>query len=305
MAEATAVVVLGSSNLDLFYTVDRLPAPGETAAATRHDVHLGGKGNNQALAARRAGATVTFITAVGFDTAGDLVIAELAAAGIGDHARRLNLPTGTAVVLVDQAGENSIVVNPGANGALTELTTRDREAIGNASILLMQLEIPLGAAAAAGRAAREGGTLVVLNAAPALALPREILGLVDVLVVNEHEALVLGQGLIGAVRSLARAGEALRTVARSVIITRGSRGAMVWTDGTYERVPAPAVVAVDTTAAGDTFCGYLVAGLVEGMTLLEATRLATSAAAISVTRSGSVSSIPHRFEVDPQRPTHP
>lgn len=279
-----SVVVVGSGNVDLVSQVERIPLPGETVLSTGFATHAGGKGNNQATASARAGAPTTFVGAFGDDDNGDQLRTGLAADRVRILARTSPEPTGTALIAVSAAGENSIVVNPGANATLTGLTVAERTAISEADIVLLQLEVPLDTVVDAARTA--AGT-VVLNAAPARRLPRELLDAVDLLVVNEHEAALLG----GA--------ERLLDVVPAIVVTLGADGASVHTRGAEPaRVPGIPVDVADTTGAGDTFCGALVAYL-DGHDALEpAVRFATTAAALSVRRAGAVPAIPTREEID-------
>lgn len=277
------VVVVGSGNLDLVSQVERIPAPGETVLSTGFATHAGGKGNNQATAAARAGSDTTFVGAFGDDEHGARLRAGLTADGVRLLVRSVPEPTGTALIAVSSAGENSIVVNPGANAALRDLTAEERAAVAGASIVLLQLEIPLETVVDAAHAAI--GT-VVLNAAPAHPLPQALLDAVDILVVNEHEAALLG----GA--------DHLLTAVPALVITLGANGALVRTRAESTRVPGIPVDVVDTTGAGDTFCGALAARLDEGAALTDATRFATAAAALSVRRAGAVPAIPTREEID-------
>lgn len=281
----SGVIVVGSANLDLVYRVHALPAPGETVLATGAAKHPGGKGNNQVIAVARAGAPATFLAAIGADADGDLLVAALEQAGVTLLLRRPATPTGTALITVDDAAENSIVVNSGANNDLVDLTDDERTALATASILLMQLETPLPTVVAAAEAARAAGTTVVLNAAPFRPLPPELLALVDLLIVNEVEAAAVGE------EQLAQVPEC--------VVTLGARGAVVRDrTGAETAVASPKVDAVDTTGAGDTFCGALVAALDDGLDLAAAARFAVAAAALSVQREGAVSSIPTRTAID-------
>lgn len=281
----SGVVVVGSANLDLVYRVVALPAPGETVLAAGAAKHPGGKGNNQVIAVARAGAPATFVAAIGADADGDQLVAALEEAGVTLLLRRPATPTGTALITVDDAAENSIVVNSGANNDLVDLTDDERAAVAAADILLMQLETPLPTVIAAAEEARAAGTTVVLNAAPFRPLPPELLALVDLLVVNEVEAAAVGE------EQLAQVPEC--------VVTLGARGAVVRDrTGTETAVATPRVDAVDTTGAGDTFCGALVAALSDGLDLAAAARFAVAAGALSVQREGAVSSIPTRAGID-------
>lgn len=177
-----SVVVVGSANLDLVYRVTRIPSPGETVLAAGSDSAPGGKGNNQVIAAARAGAPSTFIAAVGDDGAAERLIASLTEAGVALRVRRVDAPTGTAIITVDDAAENAIVVDSGANRLLDGLDDAEREVVAAADVLLLQLETPLATVAQAAAAAHAAGTTVVLNAAPIQSLPADLLGDVDVLV---------------------------------------------------------------------------------------------------------------------------
>ena len=298
------VTVVGSANADLVLPVGRLPRAGETVLATGRRVNAGGKGLNQAVAAARAGSRTSFVAALGLDTEGTALREVLGAEGIRATVRESPAPTGLAVVLVDQDGENSIVVAPGANADLVDLTTEELAAVTAATVLLMQLEVPFPTVTAAARAAKEVGTMVVLNAAPAAVLGDDLLDCVDVLVVNEGEARTLvGRGAgadtrpgTGDVDDLLLA--LLAKVPR-VVITLGAAGAVqAGRDGAQHVEPARRVTVVDTTAAGDTFAGYLCAALADGADMPAALRLATAAAALCVQRFGAVPAVPRRVEVD-------
>lgn len=297
------VVVLGSANLDLVYDVERIPAPGETVLARGFASFPGGKGNNQAVAAARAGSDTRFIAALGRDGNGDRLAEEARAAGITLLDRRVDAPTGTASIYVDRGGENSIVVNSGANADLIALSASDLAVIADANVLVLQLETPLPAVTQAARAARASATTVVLNAAPAHHRATEVLDQVDVLIVNEHEA----HGLLGRAPGTDRdaALEALTAFGCTVVVTLGAAGCLIAATG--ERtlsVPAVEVPVVDTTGAGDTFVGYLAAAIdadarhaTGTRALAAAAGLATAAAAIAVQRKGAVPSIPTLEEV--------
>lgn len=300
------IVILGSANLDLVYSVERIPQPGETLLATGASQHPGGKGNNQVIAAARAGASVAFIVAMGRDAASSQLREALNDAGVDSMVREVDAPTGTALITVDESAENTIVVNSGANAALIALTETEASAIQAANYLLMQLETPIETVLAAARVARAANTVVVLNAAPARQLPVELLELVDILIVNEHEALLVASGIPTAgalppavnVNNAAAVGEKLRSAIPAVVLTLGGDGAMVVDSSGAVHVPAKKVEPVDTTGAGDTLCGALVAALAEGKSLVDATAFASAAAALSVQRVGAVPSIPTRAEID-------
>jgi ribokinase len=309
-----SVVVVGSANLDLVYRVERIPSPGETVLATGADSAPGGKGNNQVTAAARAGADASFIAAIGTDAAGDRLEASLVASGVAPMLRRTDAPTGTAVITVDDGAENAIVVDSGANRMLVDLSAGERAVIEGAHLLLLQLETPLPTVAEAAALAHAAGTTVVLNAAPIRSLPAELLDSVDVLIVNEHEAAHLAAELHGGFRAEAdeeELAEVLSALGLAVIITLGARGALVCVPGEPPaHVAGLRVDAVDTTGAGDTFCGALVAELDRAGsrrpdlgTLVRAAEFATVAAALSVQRPGAVPSIPTLEEIHDFRST--
>jgi ribokinase len=283
------VLVVGSLNADLVLRVGALPAPGETVLASGRTTGPGGKGGNQAVAAARAGARTAILAAVGDDDAGTELTDGLAAAGVAVGAvRTVRTPTGLAVVMVDDSGENAIVVAAGANAALIGLSPQDRALISGAGVLLAQLEIPLATVHAAAAVARAAGTRVVLNAAPARVLPDDLLGMVDLLVVNELEARALAAG--------DPAGLLDRVAA--IVVTRGSRGCRYLArDSAPLDLPAPRVRVVDTTGAGDAFAGQLAAALAEGVPVADALLRAVHAGALCVQRLGAAGAMPSRAEV--------
>ncbi|MDN3241694.1 ribokinase [Glycomyces tritici] len=294
-----SVVVIGSANLDLVYEVERIPAPGETVLSRGLASFPGGKGNNQAIAAARAGAETRFIAALGRDAAADELAAQARAAGITLLDRRVDAPTGTAVIFVDRKGENSIVVNSGANAALVDLTEAELAEIAAADVMVVQLETPLDTVTAAIRAARAADTVVVLNAAPSGAFPEALLAEVDILIVNEHEAAELaGEPAGTGERSLM---SVLTAHGCDVVITLGADGAFVGGRGADPvKVAAFPVEVKDTTGAGDVFVGAFAASLdrtADERSLVAATEFATAASAIAVQRKGAGPSIPTLDEV--------
>ncbi|WP_319460179.1 ribokinase [Micromonospora sp. RTP1Z1] len=297
------VIVVGSANLDLVVTTPQLPRPGETVLGGDFRTVPGGKGANQAVAAARAGADCDFVGAVGTDDFGMLLSDNLIAAGIDVRGlRTVDGPSGVALIAVDGAAENFIVVAPGANAALTTLDAADRTAVAAADVLLLQLEVPLTAVSQAAEWARADATTVVLNAAPARPLPGELLDLVDVLVVNEHEAAVVGGVFTEEPGALL---DALVTLVPRVVLTLGARGA-AYADrhGARIEVPAPKVDAVDTTAAGDAFTGALAVALAEHGGVLTADtatavlRWACAAGAACAQRPGASTALPRRAAID-------
>ena len=284
------VIVVGSANVDQVFSVERIPQPGETVMSTGLAIVRGGKGQNQAVAAARAGAATTFVAARGTDSFGDLTETGLREDGIDvTHLRTVDAPTGTALIAVDRGGENSIIVEGGANSHLVDLTEDEKTAITAASVLLLQLEVPLETVVAAARAAASTSTITVLNAAPIRDLPDELLRDLDILVVNEHEAAHLLAARPGTITDLVP----------TVVQTLGAAGAVLYRRGEQDvSVPAPTVTAVDATGAGDTFCGAFAAALAEGQDAVSALRFAVTAGSLSVQAHGAVPSIPLRAAID-------
>ena len=275
------VLVVGSANLDLVATTVRHPAPGETLIGHDYSEHPGGKGLNQAVAAARAGSPTRFVGAVGRDDAGQTLTRVAGDAGVDtSEVAVVDVSTGRALILVADSGENSIVVVPGANELCPAGAARAGE------VVLAQLEVPLNTVESTFRSAREVGATTVLNPAPARPLPPELLELVDIVVPNEHEL-----DLLGGVANLLEKGVG------TVVVTLGAEGARVHTSEGAVDIPTLSVDAVDTTGAGDTFCGYLASGLASGLPLESAARRGCLAAALSTTRSGAVPSIPTSAEV--------
>jgi ribokinase len=289
----TRVVVVGSANMDLVGIAPRLPRPGETVLGDDFVMGPGGKGANQAIAAARAGGSCTFLGATGSDAFGVTLKARLTASGVDtSHVRVAYGPSGVAVVMVDRAGENSIIVSPGANGSFTGLDAAETAVIAAADVLLCQLEIPVATVVAAARVARAAGTKVVLNAAPAMLLPAELLDAVDLLIVNEGEALAI----TGATRD--DPSSLLAAVPR-VVMTLGGEGAWFGDrDGRSQRIPAVDVRVVDTTAAGDAFTGALAVAWGDGRDLVDAVRWACAAGGACVRKVGASASLPTRAEID-------
>ncbi|MEM5330100.1 ribokinase [Paraburkholderia sp. JHI2823] len=297
------VAVVGSLNMDLVARAPRLPNPGETLAGSAFAQVAGGKGGNQAVAAARLGAHVAMIGRVGADSNGDVLRAGLVAEGIdcGALETSASAPTGVALIIVDDASQNAIVIVAGSNGELTPETIARHEAVlAQADVVVCQLETPTDAVAAALAAARRLGKITILNPAPATGpLPAAWLALVDYVVPNELEAAMLTGLAAGTPDEAARAALALREAgAHNVLVTLGARGVCALLDGAAPvHLPAPRVRAVDTTAAGDTFIGALAARLATGAAALDAIAFALRAASISVTRAGAQPSIPTFAEV--------
>jgi len=290
-----SVAVVGSLNLDLVIRVAELPGPGETVSGGDLFRNPGGKGANQAVAAARLGRRVAMVGCVGDDQAGHELLASLEAAGVDGSGVRVveGVPSGTACITVSEDGENQIVVSPGANARLTPDDVAAAAAVRSAAVTLLQLEVPLETVAAAARAA---GGRVVLNPAPVPALPAELLGRIDVLVPNRVELARLAGGPVP--RTVEQAAElAGRLGGRAVVVTLGADGALVVEDGRAGHVPAVPVRPVDTTAAGDAFCGGLADALAGGAGLQEAARRAVRVAAAACLRPGAQASLPTPAEL--------
>ncbi|MGC8638682.1 MAG: ribokinase [Isosphaeraceae bacterium] len=296
------IVVVGSSNTDMIIKLDRIPRPGETILGGEFVTAPGGKGANQAVAAARAGGRVSFIARVGRDMFGDQAIDGFLKDKIDvEHVGRdKSAPSGVALIFVAKDGENSIAVASGANNCLSAAHVRKaRRLIASAAAVVLQLETPLATMQAAAEIAAQAGVPVILNPAPARALPDELLRNVTILTPNETEAELLTGIKVEDDSSAGRA--ALALLARgvqTVIITLGSRGAFVANAQSRSLIEGFPMQAVDTTAAGDVFNGALAVALAEEQPLEQAVRFANAAAAISVTRMGAQPSAPKRKEID-------
>lgn len=292
-----SVCVFGSFMMDLITHAPRRPTSGETLIGTGFAQHLGGKGLNQAVAAARSGARARMVGAVGDDEYGRQFLDRLAAERIdATHVLTTDRGTGVGLPLVEPNGENSIVVVPRANLAVTPRDVRAAAPAFDADVVLLQQELDLDTIQEAARVAREAGSLVMLNPAPALERTREMRGLVDILVPNEHEARVLTGDEDATPETLGKNLLEQWSLAQ-VVLTLGSAGALVVArDGTTPIRPY-VVDAVDTIGAGDTFCGTLAAGLAAGDAFPDAVAYANVAAAISVTRPGGADAVPRHDEV--------
>lgn len=293
------IFVVGSINLDLIARVGRLPGPGETVSGRSFATAPGGKGANQALAARRAGAAVRMIGAVGGDAFAAEATALLAAGGVDlTLVRRAEAATGVALILVGDDGENMISVVPGANGTVSAADA-DGAGIGKGDFVLLQNEVPLQAVEAALAAARAAGAVSVLNIAPFSADLARLAARADIVVVNETEFDLLGAetGLAGADRP-ARAAAFARDSGRTIVVTLGAEGVIAAAPGLAIAVPAMKIVPVDTVGAGDTFCGYLAQGLQAGLGLEQAIRRAGAAGSLACLKPGAQPSIPQAAEVE-------
>ena len=298
------ILVAGSANLDFVVRAPHIPAPGETVLGNDFRTFAGGKGANQAIAVARSGGVATsMLLALGQDSFAEPIEASLNVAGVKLHVLRAeNLPTGTAFICVSDDAENAITVAPGANNALLP---EHLPPLNGVDYLLLQLETPLATVVAYAKAARQAGVKVVLNAAPAQVLPPCLLASIDVLIVNEHELAMVSN----CAGSVADCFAQLPDVP-CLVVTLGGKGCCArWmgevSGSVNARVsnriifqPAFSITPVDTTAAGDTFCGVLVAGLAQQLALTKALARASAAAALACLRPGAQDSMPTRKEVD-------
>lgn len=295
------ILVIGSSNTDMTIKSDNLPLPGQTILGGRFIMGPGGKGANQAVAAKRLGGNVEFICKIGHDIFGKNAADGYKKEGIDiSHILYSTEPSGVALILVDKTGENVISVAPGANG---DLSVRDIESLANvikeADYLILQLEIPTDAVIRAAQIAHEAGVYVILNPAPACKLPHELFQYISLITPNQTETelmtgvkLINEQSFITAVENFNRMG------VKDVIITLGSKGSLVCCGGKSVFVPAIKVNAIDATAAGDTFCGAVCVALSQGKNLKEAAAFATKAASLTVQKIGAQDSIPSIIDIN-------
>ena len=299
--ENKRIVVVGSTNTDMVVKARHLPVPGETILGGTFLMNPGGKGANQAVAAARLGGSVTFVAKVGDDIFGRQALEGFKGEGIDARYVYTDLaqPSGVALITVDDEAENCIVVAPGANAALNKADIDGAATeIANAALLLVQLEVPIDTVEYAVQKAVESGVKVILNPAPACALPEGLFKSLYMLTPNETEAALLSGIDVLDLESAKKAAQALHGKGvEIVIITMGADGALIYQNDVFEMVAAQKVKAVDTTAAGDTFNGALAVALSEGLSVVKAVEFASKAAAISVTRMGAQSSTPYRTEL--------
>ena len=296
------VVIVGSFNMDLVVKAGRRPETGETLMGEEFGMFIGGKGSNQAIAAARLGAEVTMVGRLGADLFGDTLMAAHTEEGIcTDYViRDTEVGTGVASILIDVNGDNSIVLVPQANMRLSvEDVERASESIAAADVLLLQLEVPIAASQRAAEIAKSNGAMVVLNPAPAQELPDDFLAQVDILTPNEVETESLSGIRVSTVTDAERAAKVLLDKGLSaVILTLGERGALLLTPNLTRQVPAYSVEVVDTTAAGDAFCGALATGLAQGENFVDAVAFANAAGALAVTVLGAAPSMPTAAQVE-------
>jgi ribokinase len=297
------ITVLGSLNLDLVARVPRFPLPGETLAATEFRTECGGKGGNQAVAAAKMGSSIHLIGAVGSDSFGETLLNSLSAYGVNTlHVRRRpEWSSGTAIILLDNSGQNQIVLAPGANASVSSADVLEAaEIIRSSKLVLSPLETPLAATRTAFQIAREAGVATILNPAPAQPLTDTDLQWCDWIVLNETEARILTGMEVSNPENAAQAAAALRHRARctGVIVTLGAEGAWLETDQVQCLQPGFPVSVEDTVGAGDTFIGAFASALEHGASALDAVRVACAAAALSVMRRGAQAAAPNRAEVE-------
>ena len=295
------IIVVGSMNMDMVVRTSHIPKPGETVLGDKFFMNPGGKGANQAVTVSRLGGEVSFIGRIGSDVFGKQANQLFDEEGI-DTSKLIedeDSPSGIALITVEETGENSIVVAPGANANLgTDDIKPMFEELDNRAILLMQLEIPYKTVKYAAEKAKEKSMLVIINPAPANHSLSSIYHLIDILTPNVSEAEILSGLTISDMNDVKKA--AIKLVSqgvRSVIITLGANGALVYDQEEFVHIKSPHVNVVDTTAAGDVFNGALAVGIAEGKTLVDAVNFACQSAAVSVTKLGAQSSIPYRNEV--------
>ena len=296
------ILVVGSANTDLVVSAAHFPAPGETIMGDNFMVNNGGKGANQAVAAARLGGDVAFVCKLGTDGFGDNTYRMLESEGIDvSHVTRTSeVSSGVALITVDRNGENTIVVNSGANALLTSKDVDAAEELfEKAGIVLMQLETPVETLVEAAKLGKKHGAKVILNPAPAPKepLPEELTGNVDLIIPNETEASQISGVEVKDVETAKQALAAIRAKGAETVLTLGGKGVAVLDGGELAVVPAYKVKAVDTTAAGDTFCGALCVAMTNGMPMLKALDFANKAASVSVTRAGAQQSMPRLEEV--------
>lgn len=295
------VIVIGSANVDFTVTVDRLPAPGETVLGREYYQSYGGKGANQAVAARKAGADVVFLTKIGTDANGKMMEKHLISSGLPPTGmlRDPKTPTGVALIMVDRTGTNQIAVAPGSNQMVTaEEVQRASSLMAGARVLLVQLEIPMAAVLQALALAKKHRVMTILNPAPAQPLSTELLKMVDILTPNETEACCLA----GQDQAEAAARVLLKRGARSVIVTCGADGALLMDGEKGARLfTAFPVDAVDSTGAGDAFNGALACALASGDQLEKAISFANAAGALATTKRGAQEAMASRRDIEQLR----
>ena len=293
------ILVIGSLNADLVVRAPRFPQPGETISGEDLQTLPGGKGANQAVAAARLGTSVSMLGRVGKDNFGDYLLQNLQSNQVDtNHVQREDGSTGTAIIIVDSNGQNSIVLSPGANGKVSP-TDVETLPLSGFSLLLLQLEIPIETVLSAARRAKDSGLRVLLNPAPAYSLPDELITRSDYLVPNENELNLLTNQTVNDIPSAERAARILlERGAQTVIVTLGANGALIVTKENSKHIPAFKVNVVDTTAAGDAFIGGFASALLQDKSLEDAVRYGCGCGALATTKFGAQPSLPTKEEVE-------
>ena len=296
------VVVVGSSIMDLAVKVQRRPNKGETIVGESFCMYIGGKGTNQAIAAARLGSIVHMVGCIGCDSFGDLFLENFKRDKINTDfvIRDPVIGTGIGTPVIDANGDNSIIIVPQANMMLSPKNVETAaEVIANADILMLQLEVPLDTSQRAAEIAKTNGTIVILNPAPACEIPESLFRLVDILIPNQTEAELLSGISINDDDSVKRVAEVLLSKEITVlIITLGELGAILFKDNKTTLIPPRVVDVVDTTGAGDAYCGALAASLAEGKKIEDAVYFASAAGALAVTKMGAEPSMPTRQDME-------
>jgi len=293
------ILVIGSLNADLVVRTPRFPQPGETISGDDLQTFPGGKGANQAVAAARLGTSVAMLGRVGKDNFGDFLLENLKSNKVDSRfVQRDDASTGTAIIVVDASGQNSIILSAGANGKVSDADA-STASFSDFDLLLLQLEIPIETVLSAARRAREGGLRVLLNPAPARALPDPLISLPDFLVPNETELSLLTNQPVSDIPSAEKAAKTLLSRgAQTVIVTLGANGALLVTKENTKHIPPFKVNAVDTTAAGDAFIGGFASALLQNTSLEESVRYGCACGAVATTKFGAQPSLPTKEEVE-------
>jgi ribokinase len=295
----TDILVVGSLNADLVVKSPRFPQPGETISGEDLQIIPGGKGANQAVAAARQGVKTAMLGRVGSDSFAPFLVDNLNANQVDtSHVIVDSSATGTAIIVVDSNGQNSIVLSPGANGNVSPADV-DSASFSNSELLLLQLEIPTPTVLHAAQQARANGLTVILNPAPAKSLPAELISTVDILIPNESELSLLTSLPVNDVASAEKAAkEILKQGVKTVIVTLGSKGALLVTDTQVTQVDTYKVNVVDTTAAGDAFIGGFASAMLSGKALEDSVRYGCACGALATTKFGAQPSLPTKAEVE-------